>query len=56
MKRQMMIVDIKKAYYEEDQSRHPWAAEMSLEGKIALRRRLESVFEDFVESPSIVLL
>ena len=52
----MMIVDIKKAYYNEDleSDDHAWC-ERSLERKIEVKRRLESVFEDFLESPSIVL-
>jgi hypothetical protein len=56
MKRQVMIVDIKETYYEEEQSDDLWATKMSLEGQIALRRRLELVFEDFLEIPSIRVL
>jgi len=56
MKRQVMIVDIKKTDFDEGQLDYPWAAKMSLEGQIALRRRLESVFEDFLEIPSIRVL
>ena len=52
----MMIVDIEKAYYEEDLPfRDAWRGR-KLEKKIEVRRRLESVFEEFLESPSIVLL
>ena len=50
-----MIVDIKKAYYEDLPSAHT-LDERILEEKIEVKRRLESVFEDFLESPSIVLL
>ena len=51
-----MIVDIKKAYYEEALPSDDTWGERILEKKIEVKRRLESVFEDFLESPSIVLL
>jgi hypothetical protein len=51
-----MIVDIKKAYYDEELDSDDAWRERSLEKRIEVGRRLESVFEDFLEGPSIVLL